>query len=70
METGMIKRVCGLKFDLQYDGGKVDQGIIDLLASNGYLVEKQCGGVYNIFKEIKEEDESDDDEIPDIDDNP
>lgn len=56
MDAGMIKRVCGLKFDL-----KVNQEIIDLLKSNGYLVEKKFGGEYNIFKKVEEDDTTDDD---------
>jgi len=46
-----LKRIGFFSFDLEDNGGKIDENIITKLIDNGYKVEKLIGGRYVIFKE-------------------
>lgn len=65
METGMIQKIGDFKFELQSNGGKIDETIIDLFIANDYLVQKSYGGLYSVFKSIKDEDKPVEEELGD-----
>lgn len=63
-----LKRIGFFSFDLEDNGGEIDENVITTLIDKGYKVEKLIGGRYVVFKELlKSEDSSQSDDSTNID---